>query len=48
MEQTVIAKRKASKPGRGIITFKRKIKKQDDASVQEMEATIMYRCREEE
>ena len=48
MEQTVIAKRKASKPGRGIITFKREIKKQDGASVQEMEATIMYRCREEE
>jgi acyl dehydratase len=48
MEQTVIAKRKASKPGRGIITFKREIKKQDGTSVQEMEATIMYRCREGE
>jgi acyl dehydratase len=48
MEQTVIAKRKTSKPGQGIITFKREIKKQDGSVVQEMEATIMYRCREGE
>jgi acyl dehydratase len=48
MEQTVIAKRKTSKPGQGIITFKREIKKQDGTAVQEMEATIMYRCREGE
>jgi acyl dehydratase len=48
MEQTVIAKRKTSKPGQGIITFKREIKNQDGTAVQEMEATIMYRCREGE
>ena len=48
MEQTVIAKRHTSKPGRGIVTFRREIKKQDGAVVQEMEATMMYRCREGE
>ena len=48
MEQTVLAKRRTSKPGRGIVTLKREIKNQHGAVVQEMEATIMYRCREEE
>jgi acyl dehydratase len=48
MEQTVLSKRKTSKPDRGIVTLKREIKNQDGAVVQEMEATIMYRCREEE
>lgn len=48
MEQTVIAKRNTRKPGRGVVTFKREIKKQDGSVVQEMEATLMYRCREGE
>ena len=46
MEQTVLSKRMTSKPGRGIVTLKREIKNQHGAVVQEMEATIMYRCRE--
>ena len=48
MEQTVLATRKSRTPGRGIVTLKREIKKQDGTVVQEMEATMMYRCREEE
>jgi len=48
LEQTVIEKKPTSKPERGIIVFKREIKNQRDEVVQEMEATIMYRCREEE
>lgn len=48
MEQTAIGKRKTSPPGRAVITFKREIKKQDNSVVQEMEATIMYRCCEGE
>ena len=45
LEQTVIEKKPTSKPERGIIVFKREIKNQRDEVVQEMEATIMYRCR---
>ena len=48
MEQTVLSARPTSKPGRGIVVFKREIKNQDDTVIQEMEATIMYRCREKE
>lgn len=48
LEQTVIEKKPTSKPERGIIVFKREIKNQRDEVVQEMEATIMYRCREGE
>jgi len=48
LEQTVIEKKPTSKPGRGIIVFKREMKNQRDEVVQEMEATIMYRCREGE
>ena len=48
MEQTVLATRKSRTPGRGIVTLKREIKKQDGTVVQEMEATMMYRRREEE
>ncbi|MCG8548269.1 MAG: hypothetical protein MJE12_29065 [Alphaproteobacteria bacterium] len=48
MEQTVLSTRPTSKPGRGIVVFKREIKNQDDTVIQEMEATIMYRCREKE
>ena len=45
LEQTVIEKKPTSKPERGIVVFKREIKNQRDEVVQEMEATIMYRCR---
>lgn len=45
MEQTVVQKKPTSKPERGIIVFKREIKNQHGTVVQEMEATIMYRCR---
>ena len=45
VEQTVVRKKPTSKPGRGIIVFKREIKNQHGTVVQEMEATLMYRCR---
>ena len=47
MEQTVTEKKPTSKPERGIIVFKREIKNQDGVTIQEMEATLMYRCRGE-
>jgi acyl dehydratase len=47
VEQTVVRKKPTSKPGRGIIVFKREIKNQHGTVVQEMEATLMYRCRDE-
>lgn len=47
MEQTVTEKKPTSKPERGIIVFKREIKNQDGVVIQEMEATLMYRCRGE-
>ena len=46
VEQTVVRKKPTSKPGRGIIVFKREIKNQHGTVVQEMEATLMYRCRD--
>ncbi len=46
MEQTVLSKRETSKPGRGVVTLKREIKNQHGDVVQEMEATILYRCRD--
>ena len=45
LEQTVIEKKPTSKPERGVIVFKREIKNQRGEVVQEMEATILYRCR---
>ncbi len=47
VEQTVVRKKLTSKPGRGIIVFKREIKNQHGTVVQEMEATLMYRCRDD-
>lgn len=45
LELTVIETKRTSKPDRGIVVFKREIKNQNDVVVQEMEATIMYRCK---
>jgi acyl dehydratase len=45
LEQTVIEKKPTSKPERGVIVFKREIKNQRDEVVHEMQATILYRCR---
>ena len=45
MRQIVKAKKATSKPDRGIITFDRQVINQHEDKVQEMEATIMYRCR---
>lgn len=48
MVQTVLSTRRTSKPDRGVVTLKREILNQRDEVVQEMEATILYRCRETE
>jgi acyl dehydratase len=48
VEQTVLQKRLTSKSGRGIVIFKREVKNQHGTTVQEMEATLMYRCRGEQ
>jgi acyl dehydratase len=45
MVQTVLSKRQTSKPDRGVVTLKREIVNQRGEVVQEMEATILYRCR---
>lgn len=47
LEQTVVEKKPTSKPERGVVVFKREIKNQHGEVVQEMEATLMYRCRED-
>ena len=46
MRQTVKDKQSTSKPERGIVTFDREVINQRGDKVQEMEATIMYRCRQ--
>lgn len=46
MVQTVLSTRRTSKPDRGVVTLKREILNQRDELVQEMEATILYRCRD--
>jgi len=46
MVQTVLSTRRTSKPDRGVVTLKREILNQRDEVIQEMEATILYRCRE--
>ena len=46
MVQTVLSTRRTSKPDRGVVTLKREIINQRNEVVQEMEATILYRCRE--
>ena len=47
MVQTVLSTRRTSKPDRGVVTLKREIINQRNEVVQEMEATILYRCRNE-
>ena len=47
MVQTVLSTRRTSKPDRGVVTLKREIVNQRNEVVQEMEATILYRCRNE-
>jgi acyl dehydratase len=47
MVQTVLSTRRTSKPDRGVVTLKREIFNQRNEVVQEMEATILYRCRNE-
>jgi len=46
MVQTVLSTRRTSKPDRGVVTLKREIINQRGEVIQEMEATILYRCRE--
>jgi len=46
MVQTVLSKRRTSKPDRGVVTLKREIINQRNEVIQEMEATILYRCRD--
>lgn len=46
MVQTVLSTRRTSKPDRGVVTLKREIINQRNEIVQEMEATILYRCRD--
>ena len=45
MVQTVLSKRQSSKPDRGVVTLKREIVNQRGELVQEMETTLLYRCR---
>jgi len=45
MVQTVLSTRRTSKPDRGVVTLKREILNQRDEVIQEMEATLLYRCR---
>jgi acyl dehydratase len=45
MVQTVLSKRQTSRLDRGVVTLKREIVNQRGEVVQEMEATILYRCR---
>lgn len=46
MVQTVLSTRRTSKPDRGVVTLKREIINQRNEVIQEMEATILYRCRD--
>lgn len=41
----VLEKKESSKPDRGVITFQRRIVKQDGSTVQEMTAKMLYRRR---
>lgn len=45
MESTVIGKKETSKSDRGVVTFARRVLKQDGTVAQEMEATLLYRRR---
>jgi acyl dehydratase len=46
MVQTVLSTRRSSKPDRGVVTLKREIVNQRGEVIQEMEATLLYRCRD--
>lgn len=45
LRQTVVSTNLTSKPDRGVVKFKRNIVKQDGSAVQQMDTTILYRCR---
>jgi len=45
MESAVIGKKETSKSDRGVVTFARRVLKQDGTVAQEMEATLLYRRR---
>lgn len=44
-EAIVIGRKKSSKPDRGTVTMKRQFLRHDGVVVQEMEVTLLYRCR---
>lgn len=46
MVQTVLTTKETNRPDRGIVTLRRDIRNQRDETVQEMEATLMYRRRQ--
>lgn len=45
MVSKVLSKKESSKPDRGVVTFLRRIIKQDDSTVQEMTSSYLYRRR---
>lgn len=45
MRSTVLEKRETSKPGRGIVKFRREFMNQKGDAVQSMTATFLYKCR---
>lgn len=45
LEMTVIEKKETSKPDKGVVRVHRKCVRQDGVTVQEMEATLLYRRR---
>lgn len=45
LEMTVIDKKETSKPDKGVVRVHRKCVRQDGVTVQEMEATLLYRRR---
>ena len=45
VEQTVTKSRRSRKPGRGIVTWERRILDQHNAVVQSMDVTVMYKSR---
>lgn len=47
MLSKVVEKKTTSKPGRGVVTFLRQCVNQHGTVVQQMKATLMYKCRPE-
>jgi len=45
MVTKVVSKKESSKPDRGVVTFQRRILKQDGSTVQEMTSSYLYRRR---